>query len=89
MVSFLNLMGVVFWFVGLTSCTLAKGAMHETNGMMQVLVGTVCVIGAAVLDEMRRHRPRPPPPVLGPGDKATDKAWTSRPTKSFWSKLFK
>ncbi len=88
MVSFFNVLGVVFWVFGLVTCSAAKGAMHETNGMVQVAIGTVCLIGAALLDEMRRHRPPPPPPILGPGDKAPAKAWSSRPAKPPWWKFF-
>ncbi len=71
MVTFFNLAGVGLWLIGLASCGIAKGALHEGNGLMQCLIGTVFIVGAAVIDEMRRaHAPKiSPEQSKGPGDK--------------------
>lgn len=84
MVSFFNTLGVIFWALGLVTCSVAKGAMHETNGLMNVLIGTICLAAAAILDEMRKRHTPPATPIPGPGDLA--RARGEKP-KSFWSKL--
>ncbi|MBU0752391.1 MAG: hypothetical protein KJ787_14045 [Gammaproteobacteria bacterium] len=54
MVSLFNVLGLLFWIFGLGSCTLAKGAIQETGGLLMFLIGTVLVVGAAVLDQLRK-----------------------------------
>jgi hypothetical protein len=70
-VTFFNLAGIALWVSGLASCGMAKGALHESNGLMQCLIGTVFIVGAALIGEVRRaHAPKIPPEQLkGPGDK--------------------
>lgn len=87
MVTFFNVLGIIFWALGMVTCSVAKGAMHETNGLVNVLIGTICLVAAALLDELRKHRApaaRPATPIPGPGDLA--RARGEKP-KSFWSKL--
>lgn len=70
MVTFFNFAGLIFWVSGIGACATARGAMHESTGSLMILTGTVFIVGAALLNEMRTARAKPMPDhLLGPGDK--------------------
>lgn len=71
MVSLFNIFGVICWVAGIGACNVAKGAIHESNGLVLCLIGSVFLVGAAIIDELRKARikKKPPEEMLGPGDK--------------------
>ncbi len=71
MISFFNFAGLLFWLSGLGACALSRGAIQESNGNLMILTGTLFVVGAAILDELRKSRRHDAShnKLLGPGDK--------------------
>lgn len=71
MISLFNIFGVICWVAGIGACNVAKGAIHESNGLVLCLIGSVFLVGAAIIDELRKGRAKkiPPEALLGPGDK--------------------
>lgn len=59
MVSLFNLLGVLFWLIGLASFASARGAIHESSALIALGIGSMFIIGAALLHELQRHRPAP------------------------------
>lgn len=79
MASLFTFAGVCFWLIGFTACTVAKSTMHDSTAGIFLLIGTVFMVGAALLREIRefRHAIKPPVQPKGPGDIAprTTKRW--------------
>lgn len=67
MILLFNIFGVICWVAGIGACTAAKGALHESNGLVLCLIGTVFLVGAAVISELRRGRNPPPPAIPATG----------------------
>ena len=63
-----TILGVIFWVTALGACTLSKSAMQETVAMLQICVGAVFFVGAAIIDELRKINRPAEKPVPGPGD---------------------
>ena len=59
MVTFFDAAGIFFWLIGLPSCGLSRGAVHDANGALLILTGTVFIVGAAILRELQRLRQKP------------------------------
>ena len=60
----LAILSVMFWLIGLGSCSLAKGAVHEIQGSVLILTGTLCFVGLCIvnaLDHINKKLPQPPP----------------------------
>lgn len=49
MVIFFDVVGLLFWIAALGTCSIAKGAPHEIEGMIAFLIGTVLICAAALL----------------------------------------
>lgn len=71
MATLFKVLGAVFWIVAMGSCAVSKSVMQETAGILLVGIGSLFLVGAALLDELRavRWAIKPPaPPIKGPGD---------------------
>lgn len=58
MVSMFNIFGAFFWLTSLVSCAASRSAMQETVAILQVLIGAVFFVGAALIDELRKSNTR-------------------------------
>lgn len=59
---FLGVLAAVTLAVGIGSCSLAKGAIHEIESLVWMLMSAVFFSGAAIVHEIRTlHKPLSPP----------------------------
>lgn len=68
MVSLFNVLGLIFWLLGLGACGIAKTPVDSNSGLLMILIGTVFLVGASIADELHHLRPAKPIAHPGPGD---------------------
>lgn len=52
MITFLNLLTLLFWFFGVAAFVFSKGAPHEIEALIIILIGFITCCGAAILDRL-------------------------------------
>lgn len=58
---FLRFCGVIAFVLSLGTCVASRGAVHEIAAIIWILIGVVSLAAAAILGELEKHRPPPPP----------------------------
>jgi len=60
MVTFLSLVGIICWLIGMASCVMTKSPLAEIGGMILFLIGTVFVCTGAIIEALQKlTRPKP------------------------------
>lgn len=58
---YLTAAGILSLLMSLGTCAVAKGAHHEIEALIWLLIAVVAGAASAILGELERHRPPPPP----------------------------
>lgn len=56
MASVLQLVGLCCMILAVPMCVSAKSAMHETNGLLFVVLGAIFLVGGSIIAELQRVR---------------------------------
>ena len=60
MESVLQLVGLCCMMLAVPMCVSAKSAMHETNGILFVVLGAIFLVGGSIIAELQRVRKAAP-----------------------------
>lgn len=75
MVSLFNSLGTIFWMLSIAACAASKSAIHETVALLELTIGAIFFVGAALIDELRKlNRPVQNPPPSAPADSQNKRA---------------
>ena len=59
--NFLALLFAISLLASLGTCTVSKGAVHEIEALIWLLIGTIALVGYAILGAIERSSKAPPP----------------------------
>lgn len=52
----IDIVGLISLLMSAGSCAMAKGAIHEINGTIFLLIAMVCFCSTAVIGEMKKQQ---------------------------------
>lgn len=58
---FFGFLAVVFYLAAFGGCVMAKTSIHEIQGLISIIVGTLFLVGAGIIDAIHSAAKKPAP----------------------------